>query len=244
MEWGLDLGTYYLQSLHTTNESHGMGVDETVWADVLRAHEDTAEPAAQFCRRLGVSESAYYQRRKREGWPARTTAKTRTRCQHTVVQSMVAQTQRSKPPGDSTTPETVQGLVYPNSGDPEKTVRGAAPKRLTERLYAAIDQELQQLEAGAQDAPAKSVADIERRTRTLMNMIRGLEKVLELDTDKQKTKGGRSNRGPGQRAKHQDTSVHDTGVSADDAERMRQDIAERLERLHAQWADTSGSGGA
>ena len=122
---------------------------------------------------------------------------------------------------------------------PKKTV---SAKRLTKRLYAAIDQELQQLEAGVESdqSPAvTSVADIERRTRTLTNMIRGFEKVLELDTDKRKRKRGGAKRRTGQGFERAQADI-----SADDAERMRQDIAERLERLHAQWADTSRSAGS
>ncbi len=182
-----------------------MGVDEPVWASVRRAHEETTEPAAQFCRRLGVSVSTYYGRRKREGWSTR--------------------------PGTGR-PDTKQSAP----------AQSASPRRLTKRLYAAINQELQQLEAGANEghaSPVASVADIERRTRTLMNMIRGFEKVLELDTDKQKLKGGRTKRSSGQKPQRQRADI-----SAEDAEQMRQDIAERLERLHAQWADTSGSGDA
>lgn len=191
-----------------------MGVDETVWASVRRAHEDTTESAAKFCKRFGVSVSTYYKRRKREGWPSRQ--------------------------GDGRKP----GADQDNGGSSSrregaKQTRASSPTRLIKRLYAAIDQELQHLEADACECPAAGVADIERRTRTLMNMIRGFEKVLELDADKQKPEGSRAKRGAGQGAKRQDTRV-----SVDDAERMRQDIAERLERLNAQWADTSGSGSA
>ena len=180
-----------------------MGVDKAVWASVRHAHEETAEPAARFCRRLGVSISTYYGRRKREGWSER--------------------------------PEVAQ-VASKKTG----LTKRVSPKRLTKRLYAAIDQELQHLEAGAAEghvSATSSVVDIERRTRTLTNMIRGFEKVLELDTDKQKQKGGRTKRSAGQGRKKLQPDI-----SADDAERMRQDIAERLERLHAQWADTSGSG--
>ena len=188
-----------------------MGVDETVWASVRHAHEETAEPAAQFCRRLGVSTGAYYYRRKREGWPARS----------------------KRTPQDGRRSTTDRQRV--GSSAPRRTTG----PRLVKRLYAAIDQELQQLEAGALDGPVASVADTERRTRTLMNMIRGLEKVLELDADKQKTKRGRGKRGTASGARGQTTAI-----SNEDANRMRQDIAERLERLHAQWADPSGPDGA
>jgi len=203
VEWCLRFDLPQLKYHHKTIESFGMGVDEAVWASVRRAHEDTTEPAAQFCRRLGVCVSTYYGRRTREGWSER----------------------------------PLNTEQAPKSAGRKKRV---SPKQLTKRLYAAIDQELQQLEAGddtGRTPVAASVADIERRTRTLMNMIRGFEKVLELDTDKQKLKGGRPKRRAGQRVKRIQSDV-----SADDAQRMRQDIAERLERLHAQWSDTTGPG--
>lgn len=69
------LGTFVrLRRLPNIQEEHGwqsMGADEAGWADVRRAHDLGEEPAAVFCRRLGVSESAYYARRKRLGWPVR-----------------------------------------------------------------------------------------------------------------------------------------------------------------------------
>ncbi len=213
-----------------------MGVDEAVWASVRRAHEDTTEPAAQFCRRLGVSASTYYLRRRREEWASRPGTKSVTSRQQVVGSSSLS------------SPIDKCALTHANDELAERaSVSDAAPKRrvsakrLTTRLYAAIDQELQQLEAGAGAGAgaATNVADIERRTRTLMNMIRGLEKVLELDTDKKNPKGGRTKRSAGQSSDRQQPDV-----TVDDAERMRQDIAERLKQLHAQWADPSGSGSA
>ena len=195
-----------------------MGADAAVWASIRRAHEDTTERATDFCRRHGVSTSAYYRRRRRECWPSRPNSAARS------SQSL----------------QTPQLLEEQNASDePLRPTR----KRLAKRLYAAIDQELQQLETGACSADPMSVADVERRTRTLMNMIRGLEKVLELEADKQKQKNQRAKRKGASGRGSSSRTANDGQTPSDDAERMRQEIAERLERLHAQWADQPGSEG-
>jgi len=216
-----------------------MGVDEAVWASVRRAHEETVEPAAQFCRRLGVSARTYYHRRKSEAWATRPDPK------NGQSKIKLGRTSSETSPVDACAPNLTKHDLADGGSAPgtraggSEPVRRVLPTRLTKRLYVAIDTELHRLEASADDGAASTVADNERRTRTLMNMIRGLEKVLELDTDKEKPKRGRSKRSAGQSAETQQPAVSD-----DDAERMRQDIADRLKRLHAQWADTSGSSGA
>lgn len=195
-----------------------MGAHDAVWASVRHAHEHTDEPAAQFCRRLGVPVSTYYRRRKREMWAARPALGEDASDRHDESLSIEAE--------DFTTLPT-------QTTDAKPTTR----QRLIKRLYAAIDQELEQLEAGSFGNRRPSATEIERRTRTLTLMIRGLEKVLELDTDQQKPKrtaaGSRAPSGGSARV-----------VANEDAAQMRRDIAQRLERLHTQWADTARPGDA
>lgn len=212
-----------------------MGIDEAVWASVRRAHEDTIEPAVKFCRRLGVSTSAYYNKRKREGWAARP-----VRSKTPIGDSESGMPDVAGPPA----PSAACCADHADDDDQNPNSLLGAPqtlsaKRLTGRLYTAIDNELKQLETGASSGRMDSVADMERRTRTLMNMIRSLEKVLELDTDKRKAKPGHGRQDVDTHAKRQRDDVH-----GEDAGRIRQDIAERLKRLHEQWSNTTGSGGS
>ncbi len=96
------------------------------------------------------------------------------------------------------------------------------------RLYKAIDQKLKKLEARMGSDRDISAADSERETRELGVMIRSFEKITEFATE---IENRRQSSAPGR-------------VSAADAERMRAEIAERLERLHAQGNTGSGSGEA
>jgi hypothetical protein len=93
----------------------------------------------------------------------------------------------------------------------------ASQRAVIGRLYRAISLKLEHMEKRMASGEARSAQDEERESRALASLINNFEKVTEavaeLDTD-----------GDEQRAR----------VGAD-AERMRREIAERLERL--------GSGG-
>jgi hypothetical protein len=93
----------------------------------------------------------------------------------------------------------------------------ASQRAVIGRLYRAISLKLEHMEKRMASGEARSAQDEERESRALASLINNFEKVTEavaeLDTD-----------GDKQRAR----------VGAD-AERMRREIAERLERL--------GSGG-
>lgn len=101
-------------------------------------------------------------------------------------------------------------------------------QKMIARLYKAIDENLKRLEARMGSERDVSAADSERETRELGVMIRSFEKVTEFATE----------------IENRRQSAAPEGVSAADAERMRTEIAERLERLHAQGNSGSGSGEA
>lgn len=103
----------------------------------------------------------------------------------------------------------------------------AKPGSVVKRLYRAIDLKLKRLEERMQSSDELSAADSEREARELSSMIRSFEKVTEVaaDIDKRR-KPVASERKP---------------VCPEDAERMRREIAERLERLHATGLPDTGS---
>jgi len=106
-----------------------------------------------------------------------------------------------------------------SAGDREKcSPPGALPSRgarraLTARLYRAISLKLEHMEKRMASGKARSAQDEERESRALATLINNFEKVTEavaeLDTD---------------------GNARVAGAGAD-AERMRREIAERLERL-------------
>ena len=95
------------------------------------------------------------------------------------------------------------------------------PQRaLIGRLYRAISLKLEHMEERMASGDSRSAQDEERESRALATLISNFEKVTEavagLDTDRDAARA--------------------PGTAGADAERMRREIAERLERL--------GSGGA
>ena len=89
-----------------------------------------------------------------------------------------------------------------------------AQRALIGRLYRAISLKLEHMEKKMASGEARSAQDEERESRALATLINNFEKVTEavagLDKDRSATRAA--------------------GVGAD-AERMRREIAERLERL-------------
>ena len=113
------------------------------------------------------------------------------------------------------------------SATPEgkRAAKGGLPTRgaqraLIGRLYRAISLKLDHMEKRMASGEARSAQDEERESRALATLISNFEKVTEavagLDTDRDAARA--------------------PGTAGADAERMRREIAERLERL--------GSGGA
>ncbi len=105
---------------------------------------------------------------------------------------------------------------------PKTTTEG----ELVQRLYNAIDETLAEIEKPAR-SNAKSGGEYDRKTRAISSMVRSLEKVLEI-----KVKQAKANDQSG-------------GVAAEkvriDAEQLRRDIAERLERLQRKRKSQSPS---
>lgn len=110
-----------------------------------------------------------------------------------------------------------QREAAPKGGSPDR--RGALPTRgaqraLIGRLYRAISLKLEHMEKRMASGEARSAQDEERESRALATLINNFEKVTEavagLDKDRDAARAA--------------------GAGAD-AERMRREIAERLERL-------------
>jgi len=122
---------------------------------------------------------------------------------------------RAKPAG-------ARRFVKASGGGPARGARGA----LEERLYQVMIRKLEKLEQRMNAGDVLSPADNEREMREIGAMIRNFEKVKEV---------GNGEKGAG--------SVRESSSSlaAAHAERMRQEIAERLERLHERSRSREGS---
>ncbi len=107
-------------------------------------------------------------------------------------------------------------------GWPRRRAPSHAPRAPTERaqaalmrrLFNAIKTKLKHLETSMKSGKAISAADSERQTRQINHLIRSFETVTELA-----------------RARDNAAGAAAASASAADAERMRAEIAERLERV-------------
>lgn len=102
-----------------------------------------------------------------------------------------------------------------------------AQRALIGRLYRAISLKLEHMEERMASGEDRSAQDEERESRALATLISNFEKVTEavagLDKDR-------------------DAPTRAAGTTSADAERMRREIAERLERLGSSGPPRGGSG--
>lgn len=222
------------------------------WAEIRRAYEDDALTVKEICQRFAIAPGRLARRRSAERWTLR--AKGWRRNKAAQRRDPAGSAKPAKPagaikPSGSIKPSGPAGLAGP--ADPilpavSPPVAGAmmnhelAPARpasvavdeqavavmasampagraaLVQRLFRAIETELTIIEERMQDRETRSPADSERDTRSIGALIRNLEKLTEFDGQ---LKGGG------------DKSGGVAGITADEADRIRRDLAARIERL-------------
>lgn len=180
-----------------------MQLDDEAWADVRAAYADASVSLSQIAERFGLTRQRITARAKKEGWAARPVA----------VRRRAAKLAR-----ESHEPDAAAG----NSAAAAKTSRrrAALPTRgaqraLIGRLYRAISLKLEHMEVRMASGEIRSAQDEERESRALATLISNFEKVTEAVAELDRDKDG----------------ARDAGRVGTDAERMRREIADRLERL-------------
>lgn len=187
-----------------------MAYPEALWALIRADYEAGIETVKFIAAFHGVADRTIHRRVVMEGWPRRSDRRIRARSRKAEPEQD-AQEAVAPPPvaAPSRPPEPVRPLP------PAKKV---SEKVMIARLYRAIDEKLKNLEARMGSDKDLSTAESERETRELGVMIRSFEKVTECATEIENRR----------RAKAPERS------GEADAERMRREIAERLERLTSQ----------
>lgn len=178
-----------------------MQVDDETWAAVQLAWADATLPLTEIAARFGLTPQRIGAKAKKEGWTGREAAR-RTR-------------RSTKPPASKRAQaETGKARKTTKPGKGGLPTRGAQ-KAIVGRLYRAISLKLEHMEKRMASGEARSAQDEERESRALATLINNFEKVTEavaeLDQDRD--------------------AAHAASVNGADAERMRREIAERLERL-------------
>jgi hypothetical protein len=188
------------------------------WAQIRHRYEATQDPVADIVAEAGVARRDFDNQRRREGW-------------RRLNPRPFPAGRRASPEATGEAPMPVPAEA-PVEDSPDEA--GAFPvdaplpaadrRRLLERLVSAIAMKLSQLErrmtadlAKGDDTPA---TDHERETRAIGALIDNLEKITELET-------GLAGNAPGRRGADAASDL------ADEAERCRQELAERLSRLVA-----------
>ncbi|MFN3744479.1 MAG: hypothetical protein ACK4TL_07220 [Hyphomicrobiaceae bacterium] len=199
------------------------GSDEPDWPQIRRQYAAGALTLARIAERHGISVQRLARRARKEGWPAR----------------------RRRPPGTGESPLRKAGGKAPTTAvrkGPRPRAAQSAPEgrrretgatslkarqALVRRLYKAIDTKLKQMErrmahdmATNEGSSDRTAADHERDTRAIGALIANLSRVTEIEADLERLPESAS-----------PTDQHGDRQLADEAERFRREVAERLARL-------------
>lgn len=202
------------------------GSDQPDWQEVRRLYVAGALTLARIAERHGVSVQRITRRARSDGWPARSRRTSGAR---------EGPSRRSS--GKSTATRDRTEARSAAGSPPPKQRRGAtaaatttslkARRTLVRRLYKAIDTKLKQMERRmAHDMATKdgnadtTAADHERDTRAIGTLIANLSRVTEIEADLERLPGSASL-----------TDQQGDRQLADEAERFRREVAERLARL-------------
>jgi hypothetical protein len=197
------------------------GSDQTDWSEIRRLYLDGEFAIAAIAERHGVSAQRITRRAQRERWPPR-------RPRH---RNGAPSKPRDKPTASD--PAAIPPSAKPRSTRPAGATGSAARslrarRALVRRLYTAIDTKLQQMErrmahdmATEEGSTDTTAADHERDTRAIGALIANLSRVTEIEADLERIPGTAA----APAAQQGDRQL------ADEAERFRREVAERLARL-------------
>lgn len=189
------------------------------WAAARLLYETTQTPVADICLQIGASRAAFDSRRKKETWRRQYPRPFPGLRPAASVPASAGDPVPASPPSPPL-PSAPARRRKPTATDL------AGRRRLIDRLVAAIAMKLEQLERRMNhdlddaDGPASGAAtatDHERETRAIGALIDNLGKVTEIETGlESRARGGNA------------ASVAEL---ADEADRRRRELAQRLARL-------------
>jgi hypothetical protein len=187
------------------------------WAAIRHRYEETQDSIREICGEAGLDRGRFEARRRRERWRRR------------HPRPFPPPRRVAAPPMVEAAPATATATAAPASPAPagppfapRLLATPASRRRLLDRLVAAIAMKLEQLErrmtndlAAGEDSTA---TDHEREARAIGALIDNLEKITEIETGLANA-GGRS------------ASATSAADLADEADRCRRELAERLHRI-------------
>ncbi len=199
------------------------GSDQPDWSEIRRLYARGEATLAAIADRHGVSVQRIARRARSETWPARLPRTAGKREGPREKARPKAAMDPARAPPEAIPPRSLAKRSVKRAGHSLK-----ARRALVRRLYKAIDTKLQQMERrmahdmAADERPSEtSAADHERDSRAIGALIANLSRVTEIEADLERI--------PGAAATHA-TEQGDRQL-ADEAERFRREVAERLARL-------------
>jgi len=194
-----------------------MQVGDETWAEVRLAYADGSAPLKDIAARFGLTPQRIGTKAKKEGW-TRSPGPERGARRKPATRRKPAREQPKIASAGAAKPGTAK-----QSG---RLPTRAAQKAVIARLYRAITVKLEHMEKRMASGEDRSAQDEERESRALATLINTFKKVTEAVTGLEDERGASRAR----------------GAAGADAERMRREIAERLERLGGGGPPSRGSG--
>ena len=190
------------------------------WQRIRRLYVAGALSLTAIAEQYGVSVQRIARRARNEGWPPRRKRASGARDSPIRKQNGEATPRRRSEPASATSPPKRHATTAAAT-----TLK--ARRALVRRLYKAIDTKLKQMErrmahdmATTEGPSDTTAADHERDTRAIGALIANLSRVTEIEADLERHPGVAS---PAEQQGDRQL--------ADEAERFRRDVAERLARL-------------
>jgi type IV secretory pathway VirB10-like protein len=208
------------------------GSDQPDWSEIRRFYLDGEFAIAAIAERHGVSAQRITRRAQRERWPPRpprrrTSATSKPRGKSDAKSATPSP---SDPAATAPRPKSRPKRPTVATGSTARSFR--ARRALVRRLYTAIDTKLQQMErrmahdmATEQGSSDTTAADHERDTRAIGALIANLSRVTEIEAELERIPGTAAVPAAQQGARDAEHQL------ADEAERFRREVAERLARL-------------
>ncbi|MDX2308474.1 MAG: hypothetical protein NW216_09570 [Hyphomicrobium sp.] len=192
-------------------DQQGLRIGGATWAEIRRRWMETAEPVRTIATSIGIAQSTIHRRARKEQWPPRP-----------LLVRRIVQLDR-KPWAEQAGDRTVAGADHATTAlnEPARRTPDSVAGRVA-RLFRLIDMQIDAMERTMTTGEPASAQDQERHARAMTGVLANMDKVAELAATV--ASGTKPEDGEG------------TDAHADaEAKRMRREIAERLERLNAQW---------
>ncbi len=218
--------------------------DDIVWEDIRVAYETTSETKKEIARRFGVSEDAIYRYAKKHDWILRPSgtaalliagAKRAAGITSTSTNDLAPQPKASARKKATAKSKAKTTLDIASPTKPRKEA-GTDTHQLAivKRLYDVTDAKLAVIESRIASGKRLVRIDADHEAREIAAILKTIEKLKELSDAFARTAAASGGTKPG-------TASAATAALIGDAERLRQDLAERFERLKVSGGNATAS---